>query len=380
MIAALMKTVSLLFFSVLLLISSYLVLPLSAWAAVYSDRLELVHKNTKTGLSSVFSYVNTGTSTANYAMEFYWPNDEYVATDFPPALPAGGGCVDPCNNTCPHSYEMESSPLGLENFVGYVIISSDQPFEACINTPDYGIINGTVYESNASTAVASPQISAYDQSSDTLLGSVPGLTDGHFYIGGLPSEKYVVLASGNENWISQWYGDAELRCLADTVRVDGVSQTSISFNLHERPVLGPGNPYDLSICKIDSADPVYFGNTLTYTLYVTNLGPYDPTTGVSVIDTLPPDTDLISISPASSVWNCTEISGVITCTSDYVQWLSPFAPPVKISVTVPSKEVNIINVAEVNSANDYNPSNNVAIEETSILFPWILFYPAFTEK
>ena len=137
MILQLSRIVPVLFFYIFLSLSSFLIFPSLVEGAVPSTvRLEPIHKNTETGLFSVFSIVNTGSALANYAVNFFWPNDEWVSGDnF--QLEPGGGCTDPCNNICQPSvsYDMSSFPLGENHFTGYVLISSDQPLDACINTP-----------------------------------------------------------------------------------------------------------------------------------------------------------------------------------------------------------------------------------------------------
>jgi len=161
MILLLPRILFLLCLNVILPVSSFLIFPAVVEAA--SIQLGPLHKNFRTGFSSVFSYVNSGTSTASYDIDFYWPNGELAVSDGPFLLPPGEGCANPCNNSCGQSYNMSSAPV-VDSFVGYVIISSDQPFEACINTPDYGIISGTVYQSETNLTV----IDTLPQSTDFI--------------------------------------------------------------------------------------------------------------------------------------------------------------------------------------------------------------------
>ena len=51
-------------------------------------------------------------------------------------------------------------------------------------------------------------------------------------------------------------------------------------------VPAPGDTANLRITKSDSPDPVTVGQTLTYTINVSNLGP-NPATGTTVTDRLP---------------------------------------------------------------------------------------------
>ena len=153
MILLLPRIMVLLLLNISLPVLSFLVFP----AVVEAGFIQLgpLHKNFRTGFSSVFSYVNSGASTASYDIDFYRPNGELVASVGPFSLPPGGGCANPCDNTCGQSYNMSSAPVE-DSFVGYAIISSGQPFEACINTPDYGIISGTVYQSESNLAGIDP--------------------------------------------------------------------------------------------------------------------------------------------------------------------------------------------------------------------------------
>jgi len=145
--------------TIILPVSSFLIFPAGVEAA--SLQLGPLHKNFRTGFSSVFSYVNSGTSTASYDMDFYWPNGELVVSVGPFSLPPEGGCANPCNNTCGQTYNMSSAPVE-DSFTGYVIISSDQPFEACINTPEYGITSGAIYQSETNLTGIDPLPQATD--------------------------------------------------------------------------------------------------------------------------------------------------------------------------------------------------------------------------
>jgi uncharacterized repeat protein (TIGR01451 family) len=69
---------------------------------------------------------------------------------------------------------------------------------------------------------------------------------------------------------------------------------------------------DLAIFKTDSLDPVIAGDTLTYTLTITNSGDLDAS-DVTVTDTLPLSVTFGSATPSAG-GSCNEASGEITCT------------------------------------------------------------------
>lgn len=66
---------------------------------------------------------------------------------------------------------------------------------------------------------------------------------------------------------------------------------------------------DLAVTVSHSPDPVRVGSILTYTINVTNNGP-DPATGVSVIDSLPPEVTFVSTTASQGA--CSG-SGTISC-------------------------------------------------------------------
>jgi uncharacterized repeat protein (TIGR01451 family) len=74
---------------------------------------------------------------------------------------------------------------------------------------------------------------------------------------------------------------------------------------------------DLSLTKVDDADPVAAGGSLTYTITVNNAGP-DTATNVTMNDTLPAGTTFVSVA-APAGWTCTTpavgATGLVSCTN-----------------------------------------------------------------
>lgn len=118
---------------------------------------------------------------------------------------------------------------------------------------------------------------------------------------------------------------------------------------------------DLTITKSDSPDPVIAGDTLTYTLTITNSGPSDAL-NVVVTDTLPSGVTFVSST------GCTEDpNGVPTCT------LGTLAANSSVQYTVTTTVDNdtsgiITNEAVVGSSTtDPNMGDNTAQETTAVL-------------
>ena len=125
-------------------------------------------------------------------------------------------------------------------------------------------------------------------------------------------------------------------------------------------ISAPQDTADLQITKRDLSDPIRAGETLTYTITVSNTGPANAT-GVVVTDTLPVSAALSSIS--ASQGTCAETIctlGTISATSRALITMTVNVYPTVTGV--------ITNTARV-SANEADPiaGNNIAHEATTIL-------------
>jgi uncharacterized repeat protein (TIGR01451 family) len=125
---------------------------------------------------------------------------------------------------------------------------------------------------------------------------------------------------------------------------------------------------DLAILKTADKDSVKAGNTLTYTLGVTNVG-QSPTTGaVTVTDSVPSGLDLVSVD-GGTAWDCTISNGTdITCT--YLNGvLNPgdAAPLITVVTTVnDTAAISVINTGVVKTPGDVNPANDRSTVKTPV--------------
>jgi uncharacterized repeat protein (TIGR01451 family) len=150
-------------------------------------------------------------------------------------------------------------------------------------------------------------------------------------------------------------------------RVDNVNYTIEGEGIS--PIPGPpvqtevaaaATSADLAILKSDSPDPVDIGDSLTYTLQVTNNGP-DAASLVVVEDTLPAGVTFQSAS--GSGWSCGEAGGVVTCTTATLA-VGP-AAPITILVTAPAVPGTLSNSATVSAATEDPWSDNDSDAETT---------------
>ncbi|MEM9552788.1 MAG: CARDB domain-containing protein [Acidobacteriota bacterium] len=121
---------------------------------------------------------------------------------------------------------------------------------------------------------------------------------------------------------------------------------------------------DLSITKIDSADPVAPGAAFSYTLTVANAGPSDAVDVVAT-DTLPADVGLLSTSGCAE-----DPTGVPTCTLGTVA--AGGTASFTINVTAPSTAGMVTNTASVSTTTTDTNAGNDSASETTTVTPSVL--------
>ena len=121
---------------------------------------------------------------------------------------------------------------------------------------------------------------------------------------------------------------------------------------------------DVSVAKVDSADPVVAGTGFSYAVTVSNAGPSDAV-GVSLVDVLPAEVSFVSATPDQG--SCSELAGTVTCALGSIA--SGGSVDVVINVAVPSDTAagTVTNNASVSSAtSDPVAGNNATSEDTTI--------------
>lgn len=116
---------------------------------------------------------------------------------------------------------------------------------------------------------------------------------------------------------------------------------------------------DLSI-EMSRGAALQVGQNASYTLVVSNNGPYTEAGPITVTDTLPPGMTFVSASGVN--WSCAASGQVVTCT--YSKALGPnlSAPPVTIVASV-TQAGTMTNTAQVTGTADNNKLNDVASDE-----------------
>ena len=167
------------------------------------------------------------------------------------------------------------------------------------------------------------------------------------------------------------YAPAAGSSLTDTVTVGGhqtpggppVSGSDTSTVKTANPKQ-PGP--DLAIVKTADQDKVRAGDTLTYTLSVTNVGD-GPTTGTTTVtDTIPDGLDLVSVGTGSG-WDCTTSGRSITCTYAAIVAVGETLPDITIVTTVNDTAVgSVVNTGVVSTPGDVNPLNDRSTVKTPV--------------
>ncbi len=124
------------------------------------------------------------------------------------------------------------------------------------------------------------------------------------------------------------------------------------------------NQSDVAITKSGSPNPVLQGQTLTYTLVVTNHGPLDAT-GVVAQDTLPTQVSFVSASTTTGI--CLQAAGVVDCNIGSMSVGATATITIVTTAVTPSLATNTATVTSVTL--DAYQANNTATITTLIEFP-----------
>ena len=162
-------------------------------------------------------------------------------------------------------------------------------------------------------------------------------------------------------------GMTEGTCYTGTLKVEYNDPYTVEeFVAVEVCILVPILEADLAVTKVDDPDPVYFGDTITYTIDVVNNGP-DAAVGVLLTDTLPAGVTFVSAV------GCTEAGGVVTC--DLGDLAAAGTAQVVIVVTAPDVAGLLTNEVEVSSETlDTDLTDNTASAETTVNTPFYYVY------
>ena len=162
--------------------------------------------------------------------------------------------------------------------------------------------------------------------------------------------------------------------LVNTVTVSGGSELNTT-NDTASDTVNIVSSSDMAITKTASPNPIKQGNTLTYTLNVTNNGPSDAT-NVTATDTLPSTVSYISATPTQGT--CSQASGTVTCLLGSMISGASATITLQVTAVTPSSAVNTASVSA--DQPDPNSSNNTATQTTLISFPTVVKLESFTAK
>lgn len=134
------------------------------------------------------------------------------------------------------------------------------------------------------------------------------------------------------------------------------------------PLPPPSERPDVKVTKVDLADPVDSGATLTYRIKVESIGS-QTAEDVVIEDTLPPGSTFKSYTSASAF--CSHSAGVVTCVTADMLENAFITIDIEINAPSPSSDTLVENTVTVSSSNEpfANTGNNKDVEQTIVLAP-----------
>ncbi len=145
---------------------------------------------------------------------------------------------------------MNNAPFG-EPFVGRVDIIGSQSVNGRIATPDYGVISGSLFESDGSTPLSNGNVEIFILPDFNYAGNIYSLSDASYYLGGLPDEDYALRLNAGYPWANQWYNGQVDGQSADAVAITGAAViTGVNF------VAQPGGVISGTVYADDGITPL----------------------------------------------------------------------------------------------------------------------------
>ena len=143
-------------------------------------------------------------------------------------------------------------------------------------------------------------------------------------------------------------------------------------NFLDDPALSSPATADLSVSISDSPDPASVGDNLTYNIIVHNCGPFDATDGVTLVDTLRPELNFVSVSSTQSSCSYSPSSREVTCDLDTLERNRDIEIALITEIAFPPLDAQTKNAATISLdlsdlIDDPNPANNTAAATTTVV-------------
>ena len=327
-----------------------------------------------------FGAVSGGASTGNIRFDFIeWLVSETCTSpsDIPWLSEAPTDGVTPGGGSTPVAVTFDSTGLAAGDYAANLCVASNDLDEPLVIVP----VDMTVLAPDIVVTPPSLDLALFPNETGTLNFTIENVggadldwsaTEGATWLSLLPTSG--TLLPGESVDVVATFDSAGL--LPDVYTTD----IDIASNDPDTPeVLLPttltvnGLDADLAIEKSASSDAVRVGDTITYTLEVSNTGPADAI-GVTVVDTLP---GLVTFVSAST--GCVEAAGVVTCA---VGDLAAEASTTLTIVVTANGEGVAVNTAVVSSdfVSDPDLTNNTSSVDVTISPAFYYFFLPIIQK
>ncbi len=153
--------------------------------------------------------------------------------------------------------------------------------------------------------------------------------------------------------------------ITNVATVSAITTDPVAANdTDSEPTLVIAQPFDLSVVKTDSTDPVLPGDAFSYSIVVTNAGP-GQAANVTLSDAVP---SALTVSGATTAGGgtCSVAANVVTCTIASLPASATWTITVSVHVPDTATPGTVTNTATVAAVGDSNPTNDAASQTTTI--------------